>query len=71
MSEESQILVASGSGIQTVLPQLAAVAPQVVYLDFDGAETSYDNRDLDIFIDNITVDDSGFDSSFVTPSPDV
>ncbi len=33
MSEESQILVASGSGIQTV-PQLAA--PQLVYLDFEG-----------------------------------
>ena len=66
MSEESQILVASGSGIQTIVPQLAAASPQIVYLDFDGAETSYDNRDLDIFIDNITVEDSGFDSIDIT-----
>ncbi len=66
MSEESQILVASGSGIQTIVPQLAVASPQVVYLDFDGAETSYYSRDLDIFIDNITVDDSGFDSETIS-----
>ena len=66
MSEESQILVASGSGIQTVVPQLAATAPQIVYLDFDGAETSYYNPDLDIAIDNIVVEDSGFDSESIT-----
>ena len=63
MSEESQILVASSSGIQTV-PQLAA--PQLVYLDFDGAETSYVNCDLDIAIDNIVVEDSGFDSETIS-----
>ncbi len=64
MSEESQILVASGSGIQTVVPQLAT--PQIVYLDFDGAEASYVNRDLDIHIDNIVVEDSGFDSETIS-----
>ena len=37
MSEE---LLMMNSGIQTVVPQLAAASPQVVYLDFDGAETS-------------------------------
>ena len=63
MSEESQILVASSSGIQTV-PQLAA--PQLVYLDFDGAETSYVNCDLDIAIDNIVVEESGFDSETIS-----
>ena len=62
MSEESQILVASGSGVQTIVPQLATIAQQVVYLDFDGEKTSYYNRDLDIHIDNIVVEDSGFDA---------
>ena len=41
MSQEPLIL---NSGIQTILPQLTT--PQVVYLDFDGAETSYYNRAL-------------------------
>ena len=35
-------------------------APQVVYLDFDGAATSYVNADLGVAIDNVTVEDSGF-----------
>ena len=35
---------------------------QTIYLDFDGANTCYHNRDLDIFIDNITVEDSGLDA---------
>ena len=63
MTEESQILVASGSGIQTVVPQLAAASPQVVYLDFDGAETSY-NGEL-LTIDDIVVSDSGFDDETI------
>ena len=66
MSEESQILVASGSGIQTVIPQLASSSPQVVYLDFNGAETSYYNPVLNIAIDNIVVEDSGFDSDSIS-----
>ena len=66
MSEESQILVASGSGIQTVVPQLATPTQQIVYLDFDGADTAYYNRDLDIFIDTIIVEDSGFDSTDIS-----
>ena len=55
MSEELCIL---NGGIQTVIPQQAA--PQLVYLDFDGASTSYVNADLGVSIDNVTVEDSGF-----------
>ena len=58
MSEELCIL---NGGVQTVAPQLAA--PQVVYLDFDGAATSYVNADLGVAIDNVTVDDSGISES--------
>ena len=61
MSEEILML---NSGIQTIVPQLAT--PQVVYLDFDGAKASYYNRDLDIAIDNITVEDSGFNSETIS-----
>ncbi|MBP5640649.1 MAG: hypothetical protein J6X55_14295, partial [Victivallales bacterium] len=61
MSEEVFTL---NSGIQTVISQL--VAPQIVYLDFDGAETSYVNRDLDIAVSNVVVDDSGFDTAAIT-----
>ena len=64
MSEESQILIAADSGTQTVIPQLAMSAPQVVYLDFDGAETSY-NGEL-LTIDNVVMEDSGFDMETIT-----
>ena len=37
-------------------------APQVVYLDFDSARTSYHNRDLNLTIDDIVVEASGFDT---------
>ena len=57
MSEE--LLMLNG-GIQTVMPTTAIATPQIVYLDFDGAETSYYNRDLNITIDNVTVYDSQF-----------
>ena len=63
MSEESQILVASGSGIQTVVQQLAVASPQVVYLVFDGAKTSY-NGEL-LTIDNIVIEYSGFNSKTI------
>ena len=69
MSEESQVLVASSSGIQTVIQQSATEVPQVVYLDFDGAETSY-NGEL-VTIDNVTVEDSGFDSESIAFIVDV
>ena len=62
MSEE---LLVMNSGVQTVLPPLATTSPQIVYLDFDGAETSYVNRDLDIAIDHVVVEDSGFDSETI------
>ena len=64
MSEESQQLVASDGGIQTVVPQSTAVSPQIVYLDFDGAETSY-NGEL-LTINDVVVEDSGFDSESIT-----
>ncbi len=55
------------SGIQTTLtPETLLAAPQVVYLDFDGAVASYRNRDLDITIDNIMVEDSGFDAPTIS-----
>ena len=60
MRKEQDLLTAIDNGDQTVISQSAS--PQVVYLDFDGASTSYYNRDLDIAIDNVTVEDSGFDS---------
>ncbi len=61
MSEDFPML---NSGIQTVIPPLAT--QQVVYLDFDGAETSYYNRDLDITVSNIIVEDSGFASQVIS-----
>ena len=64
MSAESELLTATDSGIQTVITAIAS--PQVVYLDFDGAETSYYNRDLDISVSNISVEDSGFDSATIS-----
>ena len=54
------------SAIQTPLPNetdansTLSPAPQLVFLDFDGAVTSYRNRDLDIAIDHVVVEDSGF-----------
>ena len=44
-------------GLQYV-PQISAAEKQVVYLDFDGGETRYTNRDLDLTLD-VKVDDSG------------
>ena len=64
MLEESQVLVASGSGIQTVIPQLATASPQIVYLDFDGAETSYNSEFLTI--DNVVMEGSGFDDETIS-----
>jgi len=44
-------------GLQYV-PQISAAEKQVVYLDFDGGETRYTNRDLNLTLD-VKVDDSG------------
>ena len=41
MSEEFQILVASGSGIQTIVPQVVSASPQATYLDVDGQTRAY------------------------------
>ena len=64
MYKEPELLTASDNGVQAVITQLAD--PQVVYLDFDGAVTSYYNRDLGITIDNVVVADSGFDSASIS-----
>ena len=60
MNSAEQLLVLD-SGIQTILPENApqTVSPQIVYLDFDGAETSYHNAALGLDIDDITVAPSG------------
>ena len=63
MSEESQILLASGSGIQTIAQQLAVASPQIVYLVFDGAKTSYNSKLLTI--DNIVIENSGYNSKTI------
>ena len=55
---DEQLIMPDG-GIQSVLPRLNDL--QIVFLDFDGAETSYFNRDLNISIDNVVVENSGFD----------
>ncbi len=41
-------------------------APQVVYLDFDGAEASYFNEALGLSIEDITVSSSGFDTTVIS-----
>ncbi|MBQ7649858.1 MAG: hypothetical protein IJS15_02805, partial [Victivallales bacterium] len=58
MSEELCIL---NGGVQTVAPQLSAL--QLVYLDFDGAATSYANAEFGVAIDNVTVEESGISES--------
>ena len=54
----SEMLCVLNGGIQTVIPQ--QTVQQVVYLDFDGAATSYVNSDLGVAIGSVTVEDSGF-----------
>ncbi|MBO4511774.1 MAG: AIDA repeat-containing protein, partial [Victivallales bacterium] len=49
----SQNEILQGSGKESSVSQL-------FYLDFNGAETSYFNRDLGISIDNVSVSASGF-----------
>jgi len=46
-------------GIQIAPPILSTMSPQIIYLDFDGELTRYHNRDLDINIENVEVEDSG------------
>ncbi len=63
MLDESQLLIASGSGIQTIASQMATVSSQVVHLDFDGAETSYHGK---LFtIDNVAVASSNLEKEAV------
>ena len=61
MSEE---ILTLNLGIQPAELQLAT--QQIVYLDFDGAETSYHNRDLNLAIDNLQIEDSGFETADIT-----
>ncbi|MBR4611239.1 MAG: AIDA repeat-containing protein, partial [Kiritimatiellae bacterium] len=55
----------SGDDVGAIPPSNTATT-QIVYLDFDGAETSYHNRDLNLAIDNLQVEDSGFESADIT-----
>ena len=71
MYTEDQNIVLD-SAIQTVVPEyvlapaVSPSRPQLVYLDFDGAEASYRNRDLTITIDNVMVEPSGFDDEDIS-----
>ncbi|MBP1583244.1 MAG: hypothetical protein J6866_04745, partial [Victivallales bacterium] len=75
MYGENELLIPN-SGRQTVIPEnyltAASAEPgaddyrQIVYLDFDGAETSYHNRDLNMAIDTVLVEDSGFSSTDIS-----
>ena len=47
--------------LQDVIVASAIAVPQSIFLDFDGAETSYHNADLGLDIDDIIVTPSGFD----------
>jgi len=58
MQNTEPLAIANG-GIQIAPPILSTMSPQIIYLDFDGAETAYHNRDLDINIENVEVEDSG------------
>ena len=66
MYSESELLTATEGGIQTFLPLAEQSQQQIVYLDFDGANTSYYNRDLGIEIGGVAVEDSGFDSATIS-----
>ncbi len=59
MMLNTELLTIADGGIQTVISELATMSPQIIYLDFDGELTSYHNRDLDIHIDDVEVEDSG------------
>ena len=59
MMQNTELLPIADGGIQTVIPELATMSPQIIYLDFDGELTSYHNHDLDIHIDDVAVEDSG------------
>ncbi len=66
MHSDSELLTAVDGGIQTIVPLAASAQPQIVYLDFDGATASYRNAELGVAIDNVTVEDSGFDSAAIS-----
>ena len=57
--QNTELFTVADGGIQIVPPEPAAIVPQLIYLDFDGELTSYHNRDLDIHIDDVQVEDSG------------
>ncbi len=72
MYDDAQSMTVIDGGIQTVFTESVLASPatapsrQLVYLDFDGAETSYYNRDLDIRIDDIVVENPGFDDAIIS-----
>ena len=56
--QNTELLTVIDGGIQAVPSALPVLAPQIIYLDFDGELTSYYNRDLDIHIDDVEVEAS-------------
>ena len=60
MQNAPVLLTVADGGIQTVPMEDSTASPQIVYLDFDGAVTSYVNTDLGVAIGSITVEPSGF-----------
>ena len=60
MQNAPVLLTVADGGIQTVPMEDSTASPQIVYLDFDGAVTSYVNADLGVAIGSITVEPSGF-----------
>ncbi|MBR4674149.1 MAG: AIDA repeat-containing protein, partial [Victivallales bacterium] len=60
MQNDPELLTVTHGGIQTVPRADFTASPQIVYLDFDGAVTSYVNADLGVAIGGITVEPSGF-----------
>ncbi|MBQ7651893.1 MAG: AIDA repeat-containing protein, partial [Victivallales bacterium] len=78
MHNEEQTQILTDSARQTIISEavlaesMAATdtpskaSPQVVYLDIDGAETAYYNRELDICVANVLVEDSGLDAAVIS-----
>ncbi|MBR4673809.1 MAG: AIDA repeat-containing protein, partial [Victivallales bacterium] len=60
MQNAHELLTVTDGGIQTIPTDDSTASPQIVYLDFDGAVTSYVNTDLGVAIGSITVEPSGF-----------
>jgi autotransporter passenger strand-loop-strand repeat protein len=63
MSEE---LLMMNSGVQTIVPEMtrASAPQQIIFLDFDGAQTSYNGDNATI--ENVTIQNSFYSTSEIT-----